>query len=292
MFVEEDCCYFLYRRDVNDAHHVAIINLLQGWEMLSDNDMCSFPGSQESWHGDICQHGAQTFIGLTSEMIITFYSCVISVLCRVLLVFSIPSTLSSLTLLSSALASHHLIECVPRQTESDDSGHLEWHSPSPHDGLTRPQATSHVMTTSWQSPANTFFTLWHLQSSSDFCSQLSYIACKVCYELREKKMRPDKVKTITGVMKPLLGRGDNERIFSRNLVSINHVDHRTALMFCSTLYRLILHVSGQPWPWLSPLWSVWSLQWNVWPGVLCWSWRSNQSNVTLPTQVKIPGPRP
>ena len=45
------------------THHVAIINLLQGWEMLSDNDMCSFPGSQESWHGDICQHAAQTLIG-------------------------------------------------------------------------------------------------------------------------------------------------------------------------------------------------------------------------------------
>ena len=170
--------------------------------------------------------------------------------------------------------------------------------PSPHDGLTRPQATSHVMTTSWQSPANTFFTLWHLQSSSDFCSQLSYIACKVCYELREKKMRPDKVKTITSVMKPLLGRGDNERIFSENLVSINHVDHhiianpRTAPMFCPTpLY-------------IGSFFTQRSGQWSAKAGpalksaeksvsaptrrVLCWSWRSNQSNVTLPTQVKMP----
>ena len=63
-------------------------------------------------------------------------------------------------------------------------------------------------------------------------------------------MRPDKVKTITSVMKPLLGRGDNERIFWENLVSINHVDphiianHCAALMFCPTplyIYRLILH---------------------------------------------------
>ena len=51
---------FSGRQDVNNTEHVAIINLLQGWEMLSDNDMCSFPGSQESWHGDICQHAAHS----------------------------------------------------------------------------------------------------------------------------------------------------------------------------------------------------------------------------------------
>ena len=51
---------FSDRQDVNNTEHVAIINLLQGWEMLSDNDMCSFPGSQESWHGDICQHTAHS----------------------------------------------------------------------------------------------------------------------------------------------------------------------------------------------------------------------------------------
>ena len=190
---------------------------------------------------------------------------------------SVARVFHPLNSLISDTGQSSLIECVPHQTESDDSGHLEWHSPSPHDGLTRPQATSHVMTTSWQSPANTFFTLWHLQSSSDFCSQLSYIACKVCYELREKKMRPDKVKTITSVMKPLLGRGDNERIFSRNLVSINHVDHRTALMFCSTLYRLILHASGQPWPWLSPLWSVCSEM----SGPVCYAGHGDQISPML-----------
>ena len=155
-----------------------------------------------------------------------------------------------------------LIECVPRQTESDDSGHLEWHSPPPHDGLTTPQATSHVMSTSWQSAANTFFTLWHLQSSSDFCSQLPYIACKLCYELREKKMRPDKVKTITSVMKPLLGRGDNEGIFSRNLVSINHGEPPHS---ADVLPPSISAHSTRVWS--AMLGPLWSLQWSVWPGV-------------------------
>ena len=54
------CVIFSGRQDVNNTEHVAIINLLQGWEMLSDNDMCSFPGSQESWHGDICQPAAHS----------------------------------------------------------------------------------------------------------------------------------------------------------------------------------------------------------------------------------------
>ena len=56
---------FSGRQDVNHSQHVAIINLLLGWEMLSDNDMCSFPGSQESSHGDICQHAVQTYSDLT-----------------------------------------------------------------------------------------------------------------------------------------------------------------------------------------------------------------------------------
>ena len=76
-------------------------------------------------------------------------------------------------------------------------------------------------------------------------------------------MRPDKVKTITSVMKPLLGRGDNVRIFSENLVSINHVDHHiianhcAALMFCPTpLYigSFFTPRSGQPRR--GPLWSL------------------------------------
>ena len=59
----------------------------------------------------------------TVEIIITFYSCMISVLCRVLLVFSIPqlSHLGASPELSSGQSS--LIECV--QTESDGSDHLE-----------------------------------------------------------------------------------------------------------------------------------------------------------------------
>ena len=56
---------FSGRQDVNHSEHVAIINRLLGWEMLSDNDMCSFPGSQESSHGDICQHAAQTYSDLS-----------------------------------------------------------------------------------------------------------------------------------------------------------------------------------------------------------------------------------
>ena len=162
---------------------------------------------------------------------------------------------NSLSLLSWGQS---LIECV--QTESDGSDHLEWHSPPPHDGLTTPQATSHVMSTSWQSAANTFFTLWHLQSSSDSCSQLSYIACKLCYELREKKMRPDKVKTITSVMKPLLGRGDNEGIFSRNLVSINHGEPPHS---ADVLPPSISAHSTRVWS--AMLGPLWSLQWSVWP---------------------------
>ena len=135
---------------------------------------------------------------------------------------------NSLSLLSWGQS---LIECV--QTESDGSGHLEWHSPPmmgwPGSG---PHNTWWAHRDNYPA-ANTFFTLWHLQSSPDFLHQLSYIPCNVCYKIREKEMWPDKVKTITSVMKPLLGRGDNERIFSRNLVSINHVDHHCEPAHCS-----------------------------------------------------------
>ena len=108
-------------------------------------------------------------------------------------------------------------------------------------------------------------------------------------------MGPDKVKTITSVMKPLLGRGDNERIFSRNLVSINHVDHHCEPAHRSDVLpdsvdsfftRLVSQDSAR-----SLVCSKESAPPRP-PRVLCWSWRSNQFNVTLPTQVKIPWTRP
>ena len=222
------CVIFSGRQDVNNTEHVAIINLLQGWEMLSDNDMCSFPGSQESWHGDICQHAAHSDHSLHWLLFVhqrrvkwKMFDSFLSV-ARVIL----PS--NSLSLLSWGQS---LIECV--QTESDGSDHLEWHSPPmmgwPGSG---PHNTWWAHRDNYPA-ANTFFTLWHLQSSPDFLHQLSYIPCNVCYKIREKEMWPDKVKTITSVMKPLLGRGDNERIFSRTLVSINHVDHHCEPAHCS-----------------------------------------------------------
>ena len=56
----------------------------------------------------------------------------------------------------------------------------------------------------------------------------------------------------------------------------------------STLYRLILHAkvwSAKTGPALKSAEICVSAPTRR---VLCWSWRSNQSNVTLPTQVKMP----
>ena len=106
-------------------------------------------------------------------------------------------------------------------------------------------------------------------------------------------MRPDKVKTITSVMKPLLGRGDNEMIFSENLVSINHVEHHCGPPHCSACTISSAHSSrqglvGQDWLWSSESEVCRKCVSAPTRRVLCWSWRSNQSNVTLPTQVKMP----
>ena len=92
--------------------------------------------------------------------------------------FSSPPTLS---------LSWALIECI--QTESDGCDHLEWHSPPPMMGWPGPGPHNTWWAHRDNYPdANTFFTLWHLQSSPDFLHQLSYIPCNVCYKIREKEM--------------------------------------------------------------------------------------------------------
>ena len=171
---------FSGRQDVNNTEHVAIINLLQGWEMLSDNDMCSFPGSQESWHGDICQHAAHSDPSLHWLLFVhqrrvkwKMFDSFLSV------ARAFPLLQLSLSWVQNVSRQRVMAVTIWSDTPPPMMG---WPGSGPHN-------------TWWTHrdnypDANTFFTLWHLQSSPDFLHQLSYIPCNVCYKIREKEMWP------------------------------------------------------------------------------------------------------